>query len=73
MWMWCAEPIARHNQPPGLAEHTAIGFWLENSWRSIECEDQGTMGSSQTGWMSHFEWIVINPSHWMPMEPPKGT
>lgn len=74
MLMYCPE-LNRRVDPPELAANTIIGFWLDASWRSIECEDFGCMGSSQTGWMSSMEWIEINPTHWMPIpEPPKqGT
>lgn len=69
--MWLAEPIDRHYEVPGLSSNTAIGFWCEGNWVSIECEDNGFCGSSATGWMTSWEWIKIDPTHWTEMEPPK--
>ncbi len=77
MLMWAPDYRSTRQMPYdhgslGLAEHTAIGFWLKGRWVTIECEDQGSMGSTQTGWMESFEWVDINPTHWMPLpEPPK--
>lgn len=67
--LYCKEAIEREEEVPGLTKNTAIGFWLEGKWCSIEGGNEGgSMGSSQTGWMSGcWEWTILNPSHWMPM------
>lgn len=72
MLMWLATPISRNRSVEGITANTAIGFWLEGGWKSIECEDCGAMGSTLTGWMNDWQWIDINPTHWMPLpESPK--
>lgn len=68
--LWSPTPIDRMVTCPGLSANTAIGFWLENSWRSVDCEDTGSMGSSATGWMEDWEWIKIEPTYWQSMEAP---
>lgn len=70
--LWCPEKIDRREEVPGLSANTAIGFWLEGAWRSIEGEESGgSMGSSRTGWMSgSWEWIEVTPTHWMEMPDP---
>lgn len=41
-------------------------------WYSVETEDNGSMGSEFTGWMSDEGCIPVDPTHWMPLpEPPK--
>ncbi len=70
--LYCEDPVERHHQVEELADNLAIGFWLEGAWRSVDCEDNGSMGSSATGWMEDWRWVKVNPTHWMPIpEAPK--
>jgi hypothetical protein len=57
----------------GVCDFYTIGFWEHQHWVSVETEDCGSMGGEMTGWMSDWEHIRVEPSHWMPLPEPPGN
>jgi hypothetical protein len=61
----------RSYELPEAAKNWTIGFWMHQTWKSIETIDAGGMGGEMTGWMADYVCLDAEPTHWMPLpEPP---
>lgn len=70
--LWLRRPVDRHYVASDKCPLTAIGFWDQHEWVSVETEDCGSMGGEYTGWMTDYQCLSVDPSHWMPIPaPPK--
>lgn len=56
-----------------ICDNFAIGFWLHGRWQSIEVDECGSMGGEETGWMSDYVSLDLEPSHWMPLPNPPSS
>ena len=76
--LWLRTPMDRRYVVEGRCPNMTIGFNEGNApsvrWVSIEVVDMGGMGGEETGWMTDWCCIDVEPTHWMPLpKPPKGS
>jgi hypothetical protein len=75
--LWCPEGVDRpgYAKPPEGLACVALGWWGASNdsyrppdrWISADVECDTFSGSEYTGAWTEYEWVCVEPTHWMPI------